>query len=60
MISLLQFVFWAWRITIRSREQLAAENLVLRHQLNIVCRRYPKPIRRLHGAARVGFICLPR
>ena len=60
MISFLQFLLWAWRITIQSREQLAAENLVLRHQLNIVCRCYPKPIRRLRGADRVGFICLLR
>jgi transposase InsO family protein len=60
MISFLQFLLWACRIIFLSREQLAAENLALRHQLNVLRRRYPKPIRRLSGSDRVGFICLLR
>jgi transposase InsO family protein len=60
MISLIQLLGFALRNRFRSPGLIAAENLVLRHQLNILRRRYPRPIRRLHGTDRACFVWLLR
>src|SRR3954453_5008685 len=59
MRELLDLIRWLLLGLIRSRRSLEAENLALRHQLNVLCRSAPKrPV--LSNFDRLIFVCLYR
>jgi DNA modification methylase len=57
---LLRLLLIALRNRFRSRERLEVEILVLRHQLNVLRRRYPRRVKRLTGLDRGLFVWLLR
>ncbi len=58
MLELLFLALHALRAAVRSRRDLALENLVLRHQLGVALRTHPRP--RLRGPDRVLWVWLRR
>ncbi len=59
MVGIMRTLWWIFGSRLKSRERLEAENLSLRHQLNIVCRSAPKKVR-LRRSDRFLFIWLYR
>ena len=59
MVALLRLVFGYVRDSFRSQEQLRAEIVLLRHQLNVLCRKNPRLVR-LRGSDRALFVWLYR
>ena len=59
MIGIIRTLWWILASLIKSRERLEAENLALRHQLNVVCRSARKRVR-LCSSDRLLFIWLYR
>lgn len=52
---------WIWFCTLfKSEQRLQAENLVLRHQLNVLRRRHPGHLKTLRGPDRAVFVWLLR
>jgi hypothetical protein len=60
MINCFKFVVAVLGVIFRSREAIAAENLVLRQQLNVLYRQKPKRIRNLTGTDRAILVWLLR
>ena len=58
MINFFKFVVAVLGVIFRSREAVAAENLVLPQQLNVLCRQKPKQIRNLTGTDRAILVWL--
>ena len=59
MVGIVKTLSWFLVSLLKSRKQLNAENLALRHQLNVVCRCAPRRMR-LRDYDRLLFVCLYR
>ena len=59
MVRIIRALWWALGLRLKSRERIEAENLALRHQLNVVCRSTRKRVR-LCRSDRLLFIWLYR
>ncbi len=59
MVGIIRALWWTLGLRLKSRERIDAENLALRHQLNIVCRSARKRVR-LCKSDRLLFIWLYR
>ncbi len=59
MVGIMRALWWILGSRLKSRERLEAENLALRHQLNVVCRSAPKRVQ-LRRCDRFLFIWLYR
>jgi len=59
MIGIMKVLCWILGLRFKSRSQIEAENLALRHQLSVVCRRAPRRLR-LQNSDRLLFIWLYR
>ncbi len=59
MVGIVRSLWWILTLRLKSRKRLEAENVALRHQLNVVCRSAPKRVR-LRGFDRLLFIWLYR
>ena len=59
MVWIVKALWWIVSSLFKSREQLEAENLALRHQLNVVCRSVPRRVR-LRSFDRLLFVWLYR
>lgn len=59
MIGVAKALWWVFSFRLKSRERLEAENLALRHQLNVLCRRAPRRLR-LRIFDRILFVWLYR
>ncbi len=45
MVGIVRSLWWILTLRLKSRKHLEAENLALRHQLNVMCRSAPKRVR---------------
>ena len=59
MVGIIRALWWALGLRLKSRGRIEAENLALRHQLNVVCRSARKRVR-LCRSDRLLFIWLYR
>ncbi len=59
MVWIVKALWWILGLRLKSRERLEAENLALRHQLNVVCRSAPRRVR-LRSSDRFLFVWLYR
>ena len=59
MLGLVELLLGWFASLVKSRRRLRAENLVLRHQLNILCRRAARRVR-LFDVDRLVFVWLYR
>ena len=59
MVEIVRALWWVFASLFKSRERLEAENLILRHQLNVVCRSAPRRLR-LRNTDRPLFVWLYR
>jgi transposase InsO family protein len=59
MVGIIRALWWTLGLRLKSRERIEAENLALRHQLNVVCRSARKRVR-LYGSDWLLFIWLYR
>ncbi len=59
MVGIVRALWWFLSSWLKSRERLEAENLALRHQLNVVCRAASRRVR-LRNSDRFLFVWLYR
>ncbi len=59
MVGIVRVLLWFLGSRLKSRERLEAENLALRHQLNVVLRSAPQRMQ-VRNIDRLLFICLYR
>ena len=59
MVGIMRALWWILGLRLKSRARIEAENLALRHQLNVVCRQAPKRVR-LRSSDRLLFVWLYR